>query len=229
MTTPKINSEEDTKSPNGAETISDNELIRYLIKNGYKVYCILPILLGFILIYSYFFAGNLIEKTVNASETVMLKEYEIHIDLYKNYIDLGLSAVTFFFLITGGILTYILKNESETNETTILSRSTRKESRSTRKESKSTRKDKRNIKQALLLPILLSNVFGCIFIYGAVKWYEVKNVIDSLRFSLKIQRVPDVEILLMMLIVFGIVFFIVGLFLISLLGDENFEEKSGKN
>lgn len=163
--------------------------------------CILYFLLPFLLcLFFYHTSDNPIDKTVKASEAVMIAEYEIHIDLYKNYMTLSLNAVSFFFLITGGILAYILKIESPTKIKLPLS---------------GKKVPRENF--ALFLPILLGNILCFIFIYGAFKWSEVKEAIDYLRESLKIQKVPDVEVLWIVLIVFGIVFLVVGLTLIIFL------------
>jgi cytochrome b subunit of formate dehydrogenase len=132
-----------------------------------------------------------------------MKEYELHISLFQYYLTLGFSAVTFFYAITGGILAYILK-AGEENPKSITFKIPFME-----REWKVPM-----LKLSLLLPILLSNVFGCIFIYGAYKWLTVKGSIIVLRADLGIKKVPDLQILLQMLFLFGGIFFFVGFILL---------------
>jgi hypothetical protein len=73
------------------------------------------------------------------------EEYKLHIDLYKFYMDIALKANLFFYVLAGGILTYCLGKYKEVNL----------------------------IKYSLLLPMLMSLVFGGIFIYGARTWHRV--------------------------------------------------------
>jgi hypothetical protein len=143
------------------------------------------------------------------------EEYKLHIDLYKFYMDIALKANLFFYAISGGILTYCLGKYKDVNL----------------------------IKYSLLLPILMSIVFGGIFIYGARTWYRVmERMVGSIekptgkfrrkvfywiaqfvagakrhqilkidvREELKEVQTPSLQMLFWLLLIFGILFFIVG-------------------
>lgn len=145
-------------------------------------------------------------------DEIKLKEYELHINLYQFYLNLGLSAISFFYLITGGTLVYFLTNYKHSPPKTIILRE-----RESLKDSLCLVTDFPILRIALLLPILLSGVFGWAFIYGAKKWLEVISAIGGFRDDLGIEKVPDIQFLHQLLCVFGSIFFVVGLFLLPLL------------
>ena len=142
---------------------------------------------------------QVVERTQEQRDAIRMKEYELHIGIYQFYFNLGLSAVTFFYLLTGGILAYFLTNYRQSPKKTLFN------------------VEFRILKLALLLPILLSGVFGWIFIYGANKWVAVIEKVRGFRNYLGIEKVPDMQMMHMLLLVFGYIFFIVGLVLIMLL------------
>lgn len=117
----------------------------------------------------------------------MWKEYELHIELYKYYLDLGLKANLFFYFITGGILGIYLNNPAS-----------------------------RLMKFSLLLPILISLAFGGVFIHGAFLWMRVSVVIREIRRELKLKKAPDINILSVLLLVFGTIFLVIGISIILL-------------
>lgn len=109
------------------------------------------------------------------------KEYNLHIDLYRYYLDLGLKANLFFYLITGTILGFYL-----------------------------THPEVRYKKIALLLPILMSLALGGIFIHGAILWIRVSRIIRETRKELHIKKAPDINLMTVLLVVFGFIFLVVG-------------------
>jgi hypothetical protein len=114
------------------------------------------------------------------------REYQTHVDLYKYYLDLGLKASAFFYVLTGVILGFYLKNT-----------------------------DVPYIKISLLLLIAISVVLGSVFIYGAMLWRKVtrniKIIIKDLnRSELNIRQTPDIHLLSLLLLLFGFLFLIVG-------------------
>lgn len=115
------------------------------------------------------------------------KEYTLHIDLYKYYLDLGLKANLFFYVITGTILGFYL-----------------------------THPEVRYKKVSLLLPILLSLALGGIFIHGAILWIRVSRIIRETRRELNIKKAPDINLMTVLLIVFGFITLIVGVSMVLL-------------
>lgn len=142
-----------------------------------------------------------VERTKEKQDEIRLKEYELQINLYQFYLNLALSAITFFYLLTGGILAYSLTNYKE----------------SPRKPIPLFGEKFPIVKLSLLLPILLSGVFGWVFVYGARKWNSLVDRIGGFRDDLSIEKVPDIQMLSQLLLVFGIIFFFVGIVLIIFL------------
>jgi uncharacterized membrane protein YciS (DUF1049 family) len=118
---------------------------------------------------------------------VTWKEYELHIGLYKYYMDLGLKANLFFYFITGGILGIYFRNPVS-----------------------------RLMKFSLLLPVLMSLAFGGVFIHGGMLWMRVSDVIREIRRELKLKKAPDINLLSLLLFVFGTIFLIVGVSMVLL-------------
>jgi hypothetical protein len=140
-----------------------------------------------------------IVRTREEIDQIKLKEYELHINLYQFYLNLGLSAIVFFYLLAGGIIAYLLAHYSDATNVKIIFINI----------------ESRMLKLSLLLPILLSAVFGWVFLYGARKWRQVMLTIKNLRMHLDNEKAPDIQILYWFLLVFGNKFFIVGLLLLA--------------
>lgn len=115
------------------------------------------------------------------------KEYNLHIDLYKYYLELGLKANLFFYLITGTILGFYL-----------------------------THPDIRYKKVSLLLPILMSLALGGIFIHSGILWIRVSRIIRGIRRELNIRKAPDINIMTALLVVFGFITLTVGVAMVLL-------------
>ena len=137
---------------------------------------------------------NIKEKVEYAEEAVSKdewdatwKEYELHIELYKYYLDLGLKANLFFYFITGGILGIYLQSPAS-----------------------------RLMKFSLLLPILISLAFGGVFIHGAILWMRVSDVIREIRRELKLKKAPDINLMSLLLMVFGTIFLVIGISIVFL-------------
>jgi hypothetical protein len=137
---------------------------------------------------------NIKEKFEHAEEALSKeewdatwKEYELHIELYKYYLDLGLKANLFFYFITGGILGIYLQNPA-----------------------------RRLMKFSLLLPILISLAFGGVFIHGAILWVRISDVIREIRRELKLKKAPDINLMSLLLFVFGTIFLVIGVSIVLL-------------
>lgn len=121
---------------------------------------------------------------------LMWKELAIRIEHYKYYLNIALQVNAFFYLITGGVLGFYLKNPAESA--------------------------KHPLEYVLLLPILLGAVFGGIFIYGARLQEKLIDSMEFIRDELRerlgvdIQQLHDAHLLNILLRIFGYIFFFVG-------------------
>lgn len=115
------------------------------------------------------------------------EEYKIHIELYKYYLDIFLKASLALLGITGGILTFYFNDKTASRSL---------------------------IEKALLLPFAFSLAYAGVYYYGAWLWCEVSITVELLRKQLGIERVPDIQILSALLIVFGTMFYVVGVALL---------------
>lgn len=122
------------------------------------------------------------------------KELAIRIEHYKYYLHIALQVTAFFYVITGGVLGFYLKNPPESA--------------------------KPPLEYVLLLPILMGAVFGGIFIYGArlqeKAIYSMECIRTELRerLGLSIQELHDAHLLNILLRIFGYMFFLVGIALL---------------
>lgn len=121
-------------------------------------------------------------------EEKKIKQYDTLIGLYKFYFDMIMKATTYYYLITGGIVTYIL---SEDNSNTVV-----------------------NTKLALILPITLSFCLGIIFFIGGYLNRETRNEVEDIGRLLGYNAPPEMNILSIILFTFGALILTTGLFLI---------------
>ncbi len=119
---------------------------------------------------------------------MLWRQYNLYTDLYKYYFDIALKANGFFYLVTGGILTYFL---THTNEPYI--------------------------RLSLLLPIILSIGLGVIFIYGSRLVPEIRDDIFAKSEELALKTAPEFRVLNLSLLIFGAIFFVVAISLIVLM------------
>jgi hypothetical protein len=107
---------------------------------------------------------------------ILWRQYATHVDLYKFYMDLVLKGVTFFYAITGAILSYYFAHESDPR-----------------------------MKFALLLPVLMSVSFTAIFLYGARLMKTIRDEVFDIASKLKLETGIEVQVLVVTLWSFGIV------------------------
>lgn len=116
-----------------------------------------------------------------------LDELKIRVDTYQKYINTTLQVNAFYYAITGAVLGFYLGKANE------------------------------QLAYFLWLPILMGAVLGSIFIYAAHLQKRaaecVKRIVADLNGNahLGIEEIPDMYLLHWLLLVFGIIFFIVGL------------------
>ena len=118
---------------------------------------------------------------------LLWRQYELHVGLYKFYLETIIKFNLFFYLITGGILTFYFANPND-----------------------------QLVKYSLVFPALLSFAFSAVAIYAAKLMGVVRLDIFRIRDSLKLNTAPDVNVLAVLLRVFAAVFFIGGVVMIVL-------------
>lgn len=119
-----------------------------------------------------------------------IDELKIRIETYRSYFNLALQINGFFYLTTGGVLVFYLKEPKE-------------------------QPAGGHLVYFLLLPILLGSVLGGVFFYGAKLQKASSIQIEKLRRGLNaetrldIGEIPDIHLLRLLLMVFGVIFFFV--------------------
>lgn len=106
---------------------------------------------------------------------VLWKQYNMLVDLYKFYLEIALKANLFFYVITGGILTFYFSH----TQTPL-------------------------IRLSLVFPIILSLGLAGIFLYGAGLVGYIRNEIFRIRDLLNLEVAPDVHVLAVFLRIFAV-------------------------
>ncbi len=128
-------------------------------------------------------------ETNQSSENKMLEQYKIHIDLYKHYLKLSIEFNIFYYAITGAILSFYFVHYGDNNI----------------------------IKYSLIFPIIMGLMFGVFFFWSSSKVKYSRKEIISLCSTLGFETIPEINVLNIILKLFGSLLFFVGLFLILLL------------
>ena len=123
------------------------------------------------------------------------KEFEMRVEAHRYYLNIALQTNVFFYAIAGVVLGFYLNRT--TNEYLVF---------------------------ALLLPILIAGVLGSIFIYAAKLQREAAKIIVDMMEELSrepsedkklnIKEIPDLGLLYILLHIFGLIFFLIGVALI---------------
>jgi len=116
---------------------------------------------------------------------ILWRQYKLHVDLYKFYLDIVIKLNVLFYGITGGIITYYFTNS-----------------------------DNELARFALLLPIIMSLALGVLFFYGATLMRVVRIDLFKLRDQLALETAPDLHVLIVGMNVFGIIFIIIAMTLL---------------
>jgi len=118
---------------------------------------------------------------------IKLDELKMRVDAYQKYINITLQVNAFYYAITGGVLGFYL-NKSDGR-----------------------------LVYFLLLPIFMGAILGGIFLYGASLQKSasarIQKVIKDLNkkpFNLGIEQIDDLGLLRRLLLIFGVIFFLVG-------------------
>lgn len=122
------------------------------------------------------------------------KEFEMRVEAYRYYINIGLQVNVFFYVTTGVVLGFYfsgIKEQSVNDHSELL----------------------------LLPSILMAVVLGGIFICAAMLQREAADIIKVIRVELNdegldIKEIPDISLLNPLLVIFGSIFFLVAALLI---------------
>jgi len=118
---------------------------------------------------------------LRADNDILWKQYALHVDLYKFYLDLAIKVNVFYYAITGAILTYYFQHTTDGVA-----------------------------RFALLLPIAFSLAIGGLFFYGASLMGVIREDLFSIRDQLKLDVAPDVHVLVVFLRSFGTILVVTG-------------------
>ena len=97
---------------------------------------------------------------------LLWKQYQLHIDLYKFYIDATIKINAFHYAITGAILSFYF-----------------------------TRREVALAKWSLIFPVALSIGLGILFVYGAVKLKITREDVFNIRDALGLEVAPEMNVL----------------------------------
>ena len=111
---------------------------------------------------------------------LLWRQYSLHIDLYKFYMDLVVKFNIFYYAVTGAIASFYFANPSISN-----------------------------LKYSLLLPLVMSITFAGLFGYGAWLMRILRQDVFEIRNELVLQTAPDVRVLSILLYIFAVVFLLV--------------------
>ncbi len=106
------------------------------------------------------------------------KQYSQHVELYKFYLDMVIKLNTFYYAITGAILSFYFAQRNQIPD----------------------------VKYALLLPLFMSIGLSVIFIYGAILMKVLRQEVFEIRDELDLRAAPDLGVLSWFLGVFSIIF-----------------------
>ncbi len=118
------------------------------------------------------------------------KDFEMSVNLHKNYLDLVVKLNLFYYAITGAILSFHFTNEIQS--VSVI---------------------------ALILPILMSLLLGFFLIYASKLAWNLRENIKIRAKKLNLHVYPEGIVLVTLCIIFGIIMLAVGLGLLYYLAS----------
>ena len=103
-------------------------------------------------------------------QDLLWKQYELHVSLYKFYLELTLKVNAAFYAISGAVASYVL-----THQTVVAA------------------------KAALLIPAVLGVGLAFVAAYGAVMQRYTRNELLAIRDTLKLETIPEIKVLAFLL------------------------------
>lgn len=110
-------------------------------------------------------------------DDLLWKQYCLHVDLYKFYLEIAIKVNVFYYAITGGILSFYFSNPKE-----------------------------QFAKYALVLPAIMSAAFGMLFLVGSALILITRREVFSIRDKLGLKTAPELGVLSLFLVSFGVIF-----------------------
>lgn len=103
-------------------------------------------------------------------QDLLWKQYELHVSLYKFYLELTLKVNAAFYAISGAVATYVLTHQAVSAA-----------------------------KAALLIPAVLGVGLTFVAAYGAVMQDQTRNELLAIRDTLQLQTIPEIKVLAFLL------------------------------
>jgi hypothetical protein len=123
------------------------------------------------------------------SQEVLLKQYDLHVELYKHYLELVLKFNIFYYAVTGAVLSFYFTNNVNVGVPRYL---------------------------LLLFPVLMSLGFAVFFIWaGTLVKYTRADVINIAQ-ALGLQVFPEMRVLAALLGLSGGLFIVVALGMLAI-------------
>ncbi len=119
---------------------------------------------------------------------LLWRQYQLHVDMYKHYLEITLKFNAFYYAITGSIVSFYF-----------------------------SRADLPLMVWSLTLPIIMSLTFGGFFLWGARHVTAVHDEVNQIVHTLGLTAPPAIRVLAVALRMFGVLSVLVGIGLLSLL------------
>lgn len=100
-------------------------------------------------------------------QELLWRQYELHISLYKFYLDLTLKVNAAFYAISGAVATYTLTHQTAAQAT----------------------------RAALLVPAVLGIGLALVAAYAAIIQDHTRNELLAIRDTLELQSIPEIKVL----------------------------------
>jgi hypothetical protein len=134
------------------------------------------------------YLGTLNIAVPHPTQDVLLKQYELHMELYKQYLELVLKFNIFYYAVTGAVLSFYFSNTANLGVPRQL---------------------------LLVFPVVMSLGFGGFFIYAASLVKVTREEIMALGEALGFLTFPEIRVLAVLLRLSGGMFTIVALCIIA--------------
>ena len=134
--------------------------------------------------------GTLNIAVPHPTQDVLLKQYELHMELYKQYLELVLKFNIFYYAVTGAVLSFYFTNNADVGAPRYL---------------------------LLLFPMLMSLGFGVFFIWAAGLVKYIRADVMVIVQALGLQVFPEMRVLAVVLRLSGGLFIAVALGLLALI------------
>jgi hypothetical protein len=111
----------------------------------------------------------------------LLRQYEISVDVYKHHLKLAIELNVFYYAITGALLSYYFAHATE-----------------------------QLMRWSLLLPLVMSALFACLFVYGGIQQNVTRTDVFQIRDALGFKVAPETLVLSILLYILAALMIVVG-------------------